>query len=60
VQFGFAAALPAGSWSPRFAISFFSNMGYLRVEIAYAACSRYAIWLRRCAARWRLVTAIGD
>ncbi len=46
--------------SPRLAISIFSNMVCLRVEIAYAACSRYAIGLRRCTAGRPLVTAISD
>jgi len=32
----------------------------LRAEITFAAFSRYAIWLRRCAAARPLATAIGD
>jgi hypothetical protein len=58
MRFGFAAVLPVDSRSPRLAISIFSNMICLRAEIAFAACSRYAIWLRRCAACRLLVTAI--
>jgi rRNA maturation endonuclease Nob1 len=35
-------------------------MRYLRGETAFAAFSRYAIWLRHCAACRRLVTAVCD
>ncbi|MFZ5573978.1 MAG: hypothetical protein ACOY5S_02120, partial [Pseudomonadota bacterium] len=55
-----AAALPCGSWSPRLAISIFSNMVGLRGKIALTACGRRAIWPRRCAALRQLVAAVGD
>jgi hypothetical protein len=57
--FGFAAASQAGDWSPRLAIRIFSNMVCSCGETA-ATYSRNAIWLRRCVASWRLVTAISD
>src|SRR5574340_1411869 len=46
--------------SPRLAINIFSNMSALCGEIAFAAFSRSAIWLHRCAACRRLVTAVGN
>ncbi|HNL22200.1 MAG TPA: hypothetical protein PKK51_09265, partial [Rhodocyclaceae bacterium] len=46
--------------SPRLAMRIFSNISGLRGEIALVAWGHGAVWLRRCAARSRLVAPVGD